>query len=162
MAQKRKKSLNIPTIKIGIREPVSYLFPCHPMPKKRHRHFSRGKRIISTKDPVGRDYEDKIRSATALQHPEDFPFEGDLVGFMNFFFESRVHGDIDNLAKAVLDGMQDVAFVNDRQFKALHLEIFFFDELPPDEHQERIEVILTHRRAPACFVGDEKASGVEP
>ncbi len=65
----------------------------------------------------------------------------DLFCIMNFRFNEHVHGDIDNLAKSVLDGMQKVAFKNDKQILKLDTEIFFDTEKPGC-----IEVILMRHR----------------
>ena len=133
----------VPTINIGQPlEPIRYVFNLMPRPKDRPRSFVAGGRVVNTTTPRTRWYENQIMQGASLQHPFAGPLEGDLWIIINFTLPTRVHGDLDNLAKSVLDGMQGVAFKNDKQIKALSLAIFF-----DKKSTGQIEVIIQHHNS---------------
>lgn len=103
------------------------------------------------KSKTSREYELLIEQMTDIQHPLDRPLEGDLIATVSFYIKNRVHGDLDNLLKSILDGMQGVAFKNDKQIRGFNVHVYYFDEIPESERIERTEVILTHRRKPNLF-----------
>jgi crossover junction endodeoxyribonuclease RusA len=105
--------------------PVYYNFPLRPRPKERPRFVVQGKRRFAMTSRNTREYEGQIRQCAAVSHPLSEPFQGDLSVFINFQMPSRIHGDLDNMAKAILDGMEGVVFKNDRQIKSLHLGIAY-------------------------------------
>jgi Holliday junction resolvase RusA-like endonuclease len=89
-----------------------------------------------------RAYESLIREATALQHPLVEPYNCELYAILNLRFINDHQGDIDNIEKSIWDGMQGVAYKNDRQIKRVDKEIIIEPDMPP-----YIEVILLrHRR----------------
>lgn len=125
MTRRKQCDTQVTEIGQGSFFPAYYVYPMRPRPKQRPEFIVQGnKRFAMTRRPT-RDYERQIRELTAVKHPLSEPFVGDLRVHINFFFPNRTHGDIDNLAKAILDGMQGVAFGNDRQIKALHLEFIY-------------------------------------
>lgn len=133
----KKKLGSIPTVSVGLVAPAFYLFGFRPIPKERPMVHMRNGRAIAMTKPRTRAYEAEIREASALQHPATVPWERSLTIFINFYFLTKVHGDLDNLAKAILDGVQGVVFKNDKQIKALHLQINYIDE-----GMERSEMIV--------------------
>lgn len=141
----------IPTTQVGIREPCHYRFDMRPRPKERPRSVRVGNRIVVMKSKTSREYELLIEQMTDIQHPLDRPLEGDLIATVSFYIKNRVHGDLDNLLKSILDGMQGVAFKNDKQIRGFNVHVYYFDEIPESERIERTEVILTHRRKPNLF-----------
>lgn len=139
--------LRIPTLSLGIRGPQSYIFKMRPMPKDRGRAESNasGKTWVRNSDRT-RDYEDLIRKATRLQHKGP-SLKGDLVANVLFVFRSRRHGDLDNCLKSILDGMQPVAYPNDKQIRSFTVHSLYFDELPEEEQIERTEVVLEQHKS---------------
>lgn len=140
--------MNIPTLEVGKRQPIYYRFDMRPLPKERARAFKQRGRMRTFTPQRTKEYELLIEQATSLQHPFEQPLEGDLIANVNFYFENRIHGDLDNCLKAILDGMQGVAFKNDKQIRGFNVHAFYFDELDEDERRERTEVIITHRKKP--------------
>lgn len=140
--------------KVGPAEPAYYTFNLRPRPKERPR-FVPGKngRVFTYTPARTRYYEDRIQEQTALQHPGEEPWTADLTAYVNLFLANRNHGDIDNLAKAILDGMQGVAFKNDKSVKGLHVETYYIT----DKNAERSEIILMKRlySADEFYLGDD-------
>lgn len=136
---------------IGLAQPAYYVFKLRPHPKERPRASTTKGKDGKIKGKVWtpeetRAYELMIQSLCHEQHQWADPFEGRLTVFMNFFFADDNHGDIDNLAKAVLDGMQGVAFKNDKQVRSLHLEIFDVREDAEEDKAPRTEVVIMRYR----------------
>lgn len=160
-SRKRLKQLmDCETVKLGegsLDRPLNFIFRLSPVPKGRNRmgHTKSGG-VFMTRPTRTRNYEALIAEATALQYPLQSPLTCELIVFINFYMENRRHGDIDNLAKSVLDGMQGVAFANDKQIKGLHMEIFFCNEEPCGV--PRTEVILSKRTPPTSYEGDSNDS----
>lgn len=147
-----KRLRSMPTDRVGIgREPVRFVFYCHAWPKDRGRAMinkKTGKPFIY-KDPRNRAYELQINCESDAQYPFSKPLEGDLIVDMVFTLKDRVHGDKDNLEKAVLDGMEGVAYKNDKQVRGGSQQFIYFDELDDDEpKREKIEVTIRHRMSP--------------
>lgn len=133
-------------VRLGPTRPsISFEFKMTPLPKGRTRSFLQGGKLVVTKDKRSRDYESLIGEATALQYNNTTPLEGDLIATVTFYLKDKKHGDLDNLLKAILDGMQGVAFFNDRQVRGFNVHAAYFNELPEDERVERTTVILSHR-----------------
>lgn len=136
-----------------------YRFPIRPMPKERPRAKIikvKGKiRAVIYTPSTTEHYEKQIGLATEFQHPIDQPYQGDLTAFICFFLSTRVHGDVDNLTKAILDGMNKVAFKDDKQIKSLHVDLIFTRDSDERDKQERTEVILMpHRNKPTIPAPD--------
>lgn len=153
-AKPRPNLMNMPTVAVGRpEEPARYVFGLKPAPKDRPRVFTRGKRSFAKSTDRTKYYEGVIRSESALQHPKSAPWEGDLTIYLTFFLKSRVHGDIDNLAKSLLDGAQGVVFKNDKQIRQLNLGIRIRKNVV-----ERTEMIVTRFNddddADDCVPGD--------
>lgn len=148
MARKQLKTLmNCETVQSGqaIDKPITFVFRLAPVPKGRNRMgFTKKGGVFMTRPTRTRNYESLICEATAMQYPYQEPLTCELVAYVNFYLKNRAHGDIDNLAKAILDGMQGVAFKNDKQIKGLHMELFFCNEETCGE--PRTEVILMRRK----------------
>lgn len=119
---------------------LRYVFNVKPMPKVRPRTSLRNGKLVVMTDKNYAAYEAGIKSSTAIQHAQysGLPYTGDLTVALAHYLPNRVHGDIDNLAKAIIDGMQDVAFVNDKQVKRLIVELRF-----DDPENTRTEVLIT-------------------
>ncbi|MBX9665978.1 MAG: RusA family crossover junction endodeoxyribonuclease [Candidatus Obscuribacterales bacterium] len=144
----RKK---IPTTSVGpLRVPLYFVFNLRPVPWERNVPIKTKGRVLMLKAQRTRDYEARIAEATALQYEYDAPLEGDLIAHLTYYLANKIHGDLDNLTKAVLDGMQGVAFRNDKQIRGLNIHVVYFEELEDGEPRiERTEVILVHRKGRA-------------
>jgi Holliday junction resolvase RusA-like endonuclease len=54
-----------------------------------------------------------------------------------FYFKNRVRGDVDNCCKAILDGMNEIAYLDDKQVHHLTALVLY------DKERPRIEVRVT-------------------
>ena len=99
---------------------IELTFELRPVPKGRPR-FARG-RVFTPKSTA--DFERHIRKSTKLQYhlAGMDPFQGTVE--ITFAFEYKrpkktiqlvPRADLDNLIKAVMDGLNEVAFVDDKQ-----------------------------------------------
>lgn len=91
-----------------------------PLPKGRPRVVN-GRAYT---DPVTREYERQIRAAMASEarHAKWTLPKGDVVVDIVLRFGSRVHGDLDNCAKAILDAANGVLFRDDKCVRSLYIE----------------------------------------
>jgi Holliday junction resolvase RusA-like endonuclease len=64
-------------------------------------------------------YEAKLRNAYVEEHGDLEPLQGDLYVEVRVYFSKKNHGDLDNYLK-VLDGLNKVAWIDDKQIKELH------------------------------------------
>ncbi len=132
--------------------PIPLLFVFHvrgqAKERQRTRRFKSG--AIGHYTPQSTvDFENLINAQAMAQHNITEPFTADLAITIYFRVKHRRHGDIDNMVKSVLDGMQPVykdgimkrpgIFRNDKCIKKLSTEMFYELEAEPC-----IEVIL-HR-----------------
>jgi crossover junction endodeoxyribonuclease RusA len=90
---------------------VAFELNQRPHPKGRPRF---GKTHAYT-DPKTRLYEKAVRDACAEAMCEADPWTGDVELACVFEQRNAVAADLDNLVKAVSDGIEKVAFLNDRQ-----------------------------------------------
>src|SRR5713101_5483109 len=69
---------------------------------------------VSFRSPRRRQYQARVRSLAASMfrgQPTIYPVEV----FLDYFHSTRRRVDMDNIAKCVLDGMNRIAYVDDRQ-----------------------------------------------
>lgn len=119
--------------------PVRFVVPGRAVPKERPRVVSRedssGQRTTRAFTPTRTsDYEQKVRDVARLYVRR--PLECRLSVRLVIFARGQV-ADVDNLAKAVLDGCQHAAFVDDNQVD--HLEVTRVAEFEGDE-QVRVTI----------------------
>lgn len=152
-----KGLMNCETLQLGagnaLAKPKFFVFRMEPIPKGRPRAgiTKTGKAFLFTPEQT-RQYEEQIRKATRFQFPNSRPLTGDLTCFMHFYCTDKRAGDIDNLAKAILDGMQTVAFGNDSQIKTLFLEMHIVGQ---DSGEARTEVTVCRRKSDAEYEAEE-------
>lgn len=104
-----------------------------PQAKQRPR-LSHGKAF--TPKPT-RDYERHIRESYIEIHGDKEPFTDiDLSVDVTVYFNRKNHGDLDNYLK-VLDGLNKVAWYDDKQIKELY-GLLIVDK----EEQERMEISI--------------------
>jgi len=63
-----------------------------------------------------KDFEKAVQLITKTQYKEK-PLEGDLEVTLTAYFTNKVHADMFNLPKGLMDALQGFAFINDRQIK---------------------------------------------
>jgi len=126
--------------------PLFYRFDLKPQAQERMRTrtFDSGKVV---RYMPSSKYQLEINRLAQEQNALFEPFTGDLACIMSFRLPHRRHGDLDNLVKAVLDGMAPKykdgrielmgVFRSDKVIKKLHTEIFYEENCKP-----AIEVII--------------------
>ena len=92
---------------------------CDPVPKERPRTVQRGGKVITFTPQRTRDWEDRVAQVGRLYVPE--PQDGYWEVTLVFYRKSGRKVDIDNLSKAVLDGLNGVIWMDDRQIVRLTL-----------------------------------------
>jgi Holliday junction resolvase RusA-like endonuclease len=70
-----------------------------------------------------KDFEKIVRSYTAMQY-KGKPLECDLAVSIYAYFENKKHCDCFNLPKGIMDALQGIIFLNDRQIKKGSVEVF--------------------------------------
>lgn len=112
-----------------------------PVPKGRPRFARRGKFVSTYSPKTTVDYESKVSDAAKQAMGSQKPLEGPLLACIYITLPipasyskkrfnaclsgeerptKRTHGDIDNLCKAIFDGMNGVVFEDDSQVVSLH------------------------------------------
>lgn len=89
--------------------------PGRPVPKARQRVRLFRSKLITYTPPKTREFEEKVRVYAKKQKIKKQ--EGDLA-VLAVFYTGGV-GDVDNLLKSLLDGLNGVAWEDDRQVKAV-------------------------------------------
>lgn len=110
--------INSRTIKLGPAGPTRYVIPYAPLTKDRARgravkNKKTGQWIaVQTKTTRGRAYESLVQEAVMQQHPMVGAFSTRLSVSLAYYVE-ELRGDIDNLAKCTLDGMNKGVWTDD-------------------------------------------------
>lgn len=104
--------------------------PYPPLGNRYYRNF-RGRMVMSKE---GRAYKAAVLELAGRLSEE--PFEG-MVRVSIYAYRPRKSGDLDGIFKCVLDALQGVAYLNDKQIVELHA--YRFD----DKRRPRIEVQIT-------------------
>lgn len=71
--------------------------------------------------PAPKVYGQEIQRISQLQAPSEGVLFTSNIG-VEVDIEGKTRFDIDNILKAILDGLQGVAFENDRQVKECHIK----------------------------------------
>ncbi len=117
------------------------IVPGKPVAKDRPRVNKGGKLYTTQKTKT---YEELVNKMTKEVMKE--PLKGDVKVSIKIY-ANKLRSDIDNVAKAILDGMTNAAYLNDRQVKILNVEII--DSL---FERAEIDVIeLEERRRDSVF-----------
>lgn len=126
---------------------------CDPLPKPRPRAQVRQKRDgsafahIYTPSNGWREMEKAIGMqllAAGVRRPE----LGDVEVALKFFTATATRGDIDNLAKLVLDAMNGVVWKDDKQITALYCEVHERDRHP------RTEIFVRHAAGTQTYLSE--------
>lgn len=109
-----------------------FVVPGKPVAKDRPRMNNAGKMYTPLKTKA---YEELVHAKAREVMRE--PLRGDVRVDIKIYAKN-LRGDIDNIAKTILDGMTGVAYLNDRQVKVLYVEAM-------ESMFERVEVDLSER-----------------
>lgn len=129
-----------------------------PVGKARHRYVMRGKHVQTYTPEKTILYEELVKTSYLEQVKDKRMLEGSLNAKITAFFkipkstpkykaEKMIKGeiiptkkpDLDNIAKAVLDALNGVAYHDDKQIGTLFVEKYYSTE-------PRVEVILVEKR----------------
>lgn len=109
-----------------------YIFevPGRPVPKERPR-LGRGGNIYTPKKT--KEYEQLVgwRAKQAIKKP----INGDVAVNIVVYVKNNVYPDLDNIGKSILDGLQGIAYRNDRQ-----VSIFSIQRVKGEEEKVEIEL----------------------
>lgn len=98
---------------------VTFTVDGDPVPKGRPRHALNGHTYTP---PRTVEYEERIGFAWIGEGPKPPPFIGPVS--VTIIVRERVHpADLDNYAKVVLDGLNGLAWADDKQVESLHASI---------------------------------------
>lgn len=116
--------------------------PGPPVPKQSFKKGAGG-RGGYTPEQV-KQWQDAVRiiAANAMQIQDQDCTEGPLRAELEFILPDRRRRDIDNLTKAVFDGMTGVVFYDDDQVVALHAYKIYQDEMPQGSVPEGVSVYI--------------------
>lgn len=95
---------------------LEFLVPGAPVPKQRPRLFHN--RVITPRKTAA--YEGLVARCAELAGAK--PVKGPVVLRCCFYLPDRRVRDLDNLVKSVLDGLNEVAFVDDSQIERIEAE----------------------------------------
>lgn len=109
------------------------IVPGKPVPKARHQVRLYGKKVISYTPAKTREFEGAVKAYAIKQKVKKQ--SGDLAVIAVFYTGGA--GDVDNLLKSLLDGLNGVAWEDDRQVKAV-----VGIKLACREGEERTEVVI--------------------
>lgn len=109
------------------------VIPGRPVPKARPRLGIRGRRSYIYTPESTVEYERTVALFSRQHYPK--PVQGPVAVTVRIYMGCRGRGDIDNYVKAILDGLNGVAFQDDRQ--VVHLDASF---VGCAKGEERVEI----------------------
>jgi crossover junction endodeoxyribonuclease RusA len=115
---------------------VSFVIPGRPVPKQRPR-VGKGGKIYTPKK--SRDYEETVGWAgkRVFKNPYDGPVSLQVKVYLA---DSRSRGDLDNYVKSIQDGLNKIAWRDDRQVTRLKAGLYVQPGV-----KERVEVVVRRR-----------------
>jgi len=121
-----------------MRSKVRFTVLGRPVPKKRPRLGIRGRKAYIYTPPETKTYEQLIKlvSRKAVRRP----LTGPLSVKMKVFVKKQ-KGDLDNIIKTVLDGMNMAVYVDDSQIRKIDAEM-----IADENTEERVEVEVRRMR----------------
>ena len=119
----------------SIDEMISYeiTVPGKPVGKERPRLGRNGRAFTPAKT---RQYESKVAKCGVEVIHEPFRERGVSIT-VECYFSSKVHSDIDNVVKAAMDGLNGIAYEDDRLVDELHGFVYYCEK-----GEERLEIIV--------------------
>ena len=109
--------------------PLRIIIPGRPVPKGRPR-FGRNGQVYTPKKT--REYEELVGWYAKQCMTE--PLEGNVMLHIKTYVKNNVSPDLDNIAKAIMDGLNGVAYKDDRQVMCLTVQRLM--------GEERVEILL--------------------
>lgn len=110
----KKSSKNV---NVTIKKKINLVIPGRPVPKQRPR-FSRTGHIYTPRKT--KDYEDFVGWKAKEVITE--PLTGDIALHIRVYVNRNVFADIDNIAKAIMDGLNGIAYKDDKQVVCLTVQ----------------------------------------
>lgn len=109
-----------------------YLFevPGRPVPKARPR-FKRGGGVYTPRKT--KEYEERV--GWCAKQVIKNPLNGEIAVNIIVYVKNNVYPDLDNIGKSILDGLQGIAYRNDRQ-----VSIFSIQRVRGKEEKVEIEL----------------------
>lgn len=104
-----------------------------PQPKERARACPNGKHVTPLKT---RRYERLVGTVAGLQAPRNWRLDGTYRVEVRAYFADRRTRDVDNVAKAILDGLNKILWRDDRQV------VRIVSEKHVDRAAPRVEVLV--------------------
>jgi Holliday junction resolvase RusA-like endonuclease len=129
-------------------------------PKARPRCAKRGRKVFAYTPPDTLEYERHVAASAVF--PEGWPLDSDYVVSLEVFHENNVYGDLDNIAKSVLDGLNNHggAWNDDKQVSQLLMARRFDAEhprievriraIPPEKSTKPVRAKASRATSGAC------------
>jgi len=117
-SKKKQKKNNKINIEVDVAMMYKVIIPGRPVPKGRPR-FNRVTGTVYNPKRT-KEYEEFV--AWCAKQTFKQPLTCELAVYIDVYVKNNVFPDIDNIAKSVLDGMQGVAYENDRQIYSLTIQ----------------------------------------
>jgi Holliday junction resolvase RusA-like endonuclease len=108
---------------------VHFTIPVQPLPKKRPRFNSTGKRKAYT-DSRTLAYEQTVATHAMIAMQSKDVLQGDLQVVLHFHRKGKKRADLDNLIKAVWDGMNGIVYEDDKQIVKATTQVSYGAEEP--------------------------------
>lgn len=109
---------------------TKFTVPGKAKPKGRPRCAKRGRKVFAYTPPDTLEYERHVAACAIF--PGGWPLDADYIVSLEVFHENNVYGDLDNIAKSVLDGLNNHggAWEDDKQVSQLLLARRFDGDNP--------------------------------
>jgi Holliday junction resolvase RusA-like endonuclease len=106
---------------------VRFVIPGRPVPKRRPRVYSHGRRVQVYTPPETRAYEETVGLFARRACPE--PLTGPVrLRVRVFLRDGRRCPDLSNLVKSIEDGCNGIAYADDSQVKAIEAWLLLDDD----------------------------------
>jgi crossover junction endodeoxyribonuclease RusA len=123
------------------RRAAEFVVEGRPVPKKRPRVIRDGAKSYTYTPKETVVHEEKIGWAWKEKGPKAWPLDGRYAVRIDFFFAMKTTADIDNLIKSVLDGLNGLAWKDDRQVMSVRAEKMELDPGEPELTYVAVEVM---------------------
>ncbi len=122
----------------------SITIPGRPVPKGRPRVGRAGRKYVFYTPRKTKDYEQAVGLTGRAACKE--PMEGPLGVKIKLYFKKKGRiPDCDNCAKSILDGLNEIAYKDDRQVQ--HLEVDIYRETPERAEVEVMPLEMVRKEA---------------
>lgn len=106
---------------------VQFFVAGQPQPKQRPRTTRTRSGKYRTYTPQKTiDYERHVAQVASMHIRK--PLQDDVYIVLEFRRKGKIYADVDNMIKSVLDGLQDVAFVNDSQVTRIYASVDYITD----------------------------------